>query len=222
MNTELNVPKDVFIDSSQNIYVADSNNNRIQYFPFGSLTGVTVSTSWSSPGSLWGVQLFNQSIYACSNGKSIIYKNGTTLISSLNSPQGFNIDKLYSLGTIYIVNSGAHTIIKWPVGASSGSIVAGVAGSSDSTPTKLKYPVAIALDSYANLFVADHNNHRIQLFCQYPIANSTGRTIAGTTGVSGITLDKLTYPAGVTLDSSLNLYVSDTSNHRILKFKRIK
>ncbi|CAF3664205.1 unnamed protein product [Rotaria sp. Silwood1] len=227
--TSLNIPRDVFVDSAQNIYVADSANNRIQYFPYGNTTGLTVSSSWTSAGSLWGVQVVNNTIYACDNSNSAIWKNGSAVAGNqgtgagsnkLNLPQGFAVDISIAVGTVYAVNSQQHTIVQWLVGATSGNVVAGMDGTAGSTSTQLRYPVSIKLDSYTNMFVVDNNNHRIQLFCRYPIVNLTARTIAGT-GVSGQTSQTFTYPAGIALDASLNLYVSDTSNHRIQKFRRL-
>ncbi len=170
------------------------------------------------------------SVYACDETQSTVWENGSAVAGNhgtgsasnqLNSPQGFTVDTSVAIGTIYAVNSQQHTIVQWPVNASTGTIVAGVNGNPGSTSTLLKYPVSIKLDSYTNMFVVDNNNHRIQLFCRYPIVNTTARTIAGT-GTSGQTPQTLNFPAGVALDASLNLYVSDTSNHRVQKFQRLQ
>ncbi|UJR07475.1 hypothetical protein I4U23_011764 [Adineta vaga] len=227
--TLLNTPKDVFVDSSQNLYVADSLNNRIQFFSYGILSGSTVSSGWSSPGSLWGVQVVNNLIYACDNTKSAIWKNGSVVAGNqiagsgnnqLNLPQGFAVDTSMVPGTIYAVNSQQHTIVQWTANTTTGNIVAGSNGIQGSSSTLLMYPVSIKLDAYTNMFVVDNNNHRIQLFCRYPTVNMTARTIAGT-GAKGSTANTLTFPAGIALDSSMNLYVSDTSNHRIQRFQRL-
>ena len=228
-STDLNTPRDVFVDSSQNIYIADSNNNRVQFFASGSITGVTLSSSWSSLGSLWGVQVVNESIYACDNSQSAIWNNGSAVAGNqgsgsapnqLNKPQGFAVDTSVVVGTVYVANSQQHTIVQWPFGTLVGNIVAGVDGVSGSSSILLKYPVSVKLDSYTNMFVVDNNNHRIQLFCRHPTINITARTIAGT-GTGGQTSQTLNYPAGLTLDASLNLYVADTSNHRVQKFQRL-
>ncbi|CAF3390623.1 unnamed protein product [Rotaria socialis] len=226
-STLLNIPKDVFVDSSENIYVADSGNHRIQFFASGNTTGLTVSTNWTSAGSMWGVQVVNNSIYACDRDSNIVWNNGTAVASNqwsnnagfpLKLPQGFAVDASIAVGTVYITNSDRHTVVKWPVGAVSGTTVAGVDGNSGNTSTLLKFPSSLKLDNYTNMFVVDNNNHRIQLFCQYPTVNTTGRTIAGT-GSMGQTNTTLNYPAGVALDASRNLYVADTSNHRVQKFQ---
>ncbi|CAF3472296.1 unnamed protein product [Rotaria socialis] len=210
LSNGLNTPKDVFVDSSGNIFVADSVNHRIQFFPNGSLTASTISTTWNVGTAVWA------------NGTAVAGNQGAgSNLNQLNQPQGFTIDTQYNKSTMYIANSNQHTIVQWLPGASAGTIVAGINGVRNGLNTTFDFPLAIKLDSYANLFIADNNNHRIQLYCRYPNVSSTGRTIAGTSGISGSTQTLLKYPAGLALDSLLNLYVSDTSNNRVLKFMRI-
>jgi len=75
----------------------------------------------------------------------------------------------------------------------------------------------VSLDPMGNIYVADMANHRIQVFLS---GQSIGRTIAGITGINGPNATALNEPRWVTLDKQLNLYVSDTSNHRVQMFKR--
>ena len=65
----------------------------------------------------------------------------------------------------------------------------------------------------------DNNNHRVQFFCLSGSNGTIGRTVAG--GSSGTAANQLYYPVGLALDSSLNLYVADTSNHRIQRYQRL-
>lgn len=230
-SSQLNVPRDIFVDSSKNLYVADSLNRRIQYFPNGNLNGQTMSSSWKTVGELWGIQVFNDFIYANDKVQSVLWKNGTNIIGNfvsgplshqLNGPQGFIIDTSILPGCIFIVNSQEHTVVQWPIGSTNGTIVAGINGSPGSSSTQLTYPVSMKLDSNANMFIVDNNNHRIQLYCRNSTTSSygSGRTIVGT-GTMGNNASSLNYPAGIDLDSNGNLYVSDTSNHRIQKFRRL-
>ena len=101
---------------------------------------------------------------------------------------------------LYIANSATATsaVIKWRVGNSTGTVVAGVAGTPGSTSTLLKSPMGITLDQWNNLYVADRTNSRVQLFCS---GSSTGITIAGS-GTGGSTISA---PYDVKLDSQLNL-----------------
>ena len=101
------------------------------------------------------------------------------------------------------------------MGASHWTLVAGTPGVSGNSSILLNSPGSVTLDSMRNMYVADIFNHRIQLF---EAGQSIGRTIAGVSGVSGFTPIHLNLPYTVRLDSQLNLYVTDSGNHRIQKF----
>ncbi len=79
-------------------------------------------------------------------------------------------------------------------------------------------PAGLALDGAGNLYIADSGNNRIRV-----ITAATGfiTTVAGngTAGYNGdgiaATSAELDQPQGVTLDAAANVYIADTSNHRI-------
>ncbi|CAF0762279.1 unnamed protein product [Didymodactylos carnosus] len=48
--------------------------------------------------------------------------------------------------------------------------------------------------------------------------NSTGTTVAGMTGSAGASATQLSFPYGLTLDSSNALYIADRDNHRVQKW----
>ena len=68
-----------------------------------------------------------------------------------------------------------------------------------------------------NIYVVDRDNRRIQFFLS---GQSNGKTIAGITGITGVNASLFNNPVSVVLDTQLNLYVSDYSNHRVQKFMR--
>ena len=68
-----------------------------------------------------------------------------------------------------------------------------------------------------NIYVADRDNRRIQFFS---MRQSNGTTVAGITGVTGANASLFNNPVSVVLDTQLNLYVSETTNHRVQKFIR--
>jgi hypothetical protein len=75
----------------------------------------------------------------------------------------------------------------------------------------------LTLDPMGNLYVADRDNYRIQFFFA---GQSNGITIAGMTEISGNSSTLLNSPKSIALDNQLNLYVSDSNNHRIQMFQR--
>jgi hypothetical protein len=84
----------------------------------------------------------------------------------------------------------------------------------------LNTPGGVRVDNVGNLLIADTSNHVIR-----KVAAGTGTitTVAGngTKGYSGdggpATSAELHYPDGVTVDSTGNLYISDTNNNRVRK-----
>ena len=97
-------------------------------------------------------------------------------------------------------------------------VITSVVSSLNAIPN-LKFPSEIAVDSTGNVYFADGENSLIREW-------GTGgnlTTVAGS-GVTGFlgdggpaTLAKLNNPWGVAVDSSGNIYISDTYNNRIRK-----
>jgi len=150
-----------------------------------------------------------------SSGQVVAGGNGNgTSNTHLSLPYGFAFDS--STNSLVIANYGTNNVVRWVLGESNWTLVAGtMSGLSGSTSTLLYHPVGVTLDSAGNVYVADSGNHRIQFFL---VGQSNGTTIAGITGSSGISSDKLNSPFWVIIDNQMNLYVSDYSNNRVQKF----
>jgi hypothetical protein len=120
--------------------------------------------------------------------------------------------------SLFIVNYFGNTIVRWVLGASSWTLVAGnINGISGATSVLLSGPSTVILDPLGNVYVSDSTNNRIQSF----LANQTnGTTLAGITGTNGSANNLLSNPLGITFDAQLNLYVADSNNQRIQKFPR--
>ena len=130
----------------------------------------------------------------------------------LYNPTGLYYDEINQ--DLYISNLNSDTIMRWHIGDTNGTVIAGVPGVSGSNVTLLYYPYGITLDQWKNLYVADYSNNRIQLFCN---GSSTGITIAGTSTGGSTLLGSI----DVKLDSQMNLYVSEYGGHRITKFHKL-
>ena len=85
------------------------------------------------------------------------------------------------------------------------------------TSARLNEPHGLALDGGGNLFIADRDNHRIRKITPAGIISTVAGT--GTSGYSGdngpATAARFKGPAGLTLDGSSNLLVSDSADNRI-------
>ncbi|CAF3906871.1 unnamed protein product, partial [Rotaria sp. Silwood1] len=237
-STDLNNPFSVYVDSNNNTYVADTYNHRIQFWSSGALNGTTLIgtgvngsalnqlnyprdlTYDSSSNILYISDTDNHRILSYTSGASngIVVAGGNgpgTTYNQLFSPDGIYFDS--SSNSLYITNFGAHTIVRWIVGSSGWTLVAGSIGSAGSTSTLLNSPSDVLLDSNGNVYVADTGNHRIQFFLS---GQRNATTIAGVTGTVGNLYTLLNSPRSLDLDKQLNLYVSDTGNNRIQMFTR--
>ncbi|CAF3668965.1 unnamed protein product, partial [Rotaria sp. Silwood1] len=183
---QLNYPYGIWVDSSLNVFVSEYQNHRVTKWALGASAGVVVAGISGSSGST------------------------TNLLSG---PTGLYYDEANQ--NLYISNSNTGaTVMKWQVGASNGTIMAGLAGSPGSSSSQLNTPTGIILDQWKNIYVNDRSNSRIQLFCN---GNSTGITIAG----SGTGGSSLSTPYDVKLDSQHNLYVVENAAHRVTKFFKL-
>ena len=136
--------------------------------------------------------------------------------TQLKYPVGVYFDSFSN--SLIIANYMGHNIVRWTLGENSWTLVAGDRnGNLGSNATQLNQPASATFDPMGNMYVADRENHRIQLFMSEQFQ---GLTIAGITGVFGINSTLLYRPCSVKLDNQLNLYVADTFNHRIQKFVR--
>jgi len=79
-------------------------------------------------------------------------------------------------------------------------------------------PVATAVDSKGNVYIADSVNHRVRVISNGTISTVAGTGTAGYSGDGGLaTSAELNFPSGVVVDNSGNLYISDMKNQVIRK-----
>lgn len=141
----------------------------------------------------------------------------TSLAEGLNEPYGLAVD---SLGTVYVSERANHRIWRIPSGgtpevfAGSGSV-----GAADGTGTEASFnsPYGLALDSQGRLYVADGNNGLIRMISSSGVvttlAGSGSQGFADGTGANA----SFNYPNGVAVDGQGQVYVADSSNHRVRK-----
>jgi uncharacterized protein (TIGR03437 family) len=147
---------------------------------------------------------------------------GPAAMAQLYLPSALALD---SAGNLFIADSGTERVRQvTPDGtmttlAGTGVAARGAADGSPAAGVSLYTPMGVAMDSSGNVLVADTYNHRILLVTP---AHAM-RAVAGT-GTSGASPDgtvplsaQLRGPRAVCVDQTGNLYIVDTSNHRVLR-----
>ncbi|CAF4183123.1 unnamed protein product, partial [Adineta steineri] len=224
-STLLNNPMDLTFDQNGFMYVADSNNNRVQRFAPGSTTGTTVAGTTSYSSALTGLNRpsaididNNSNLYILDmNNKRLVEwapnaTIGTLLISDHTLNNGYDILLApNSSNQIYISTQLNRVIYLWTFGASTPSMTLQTVNDSQST---LGNPMGMVLDPYGNLYVADRNNNRVVMYC----VNSTVGIVVVEDNNS---VPSLRNPVAIAFDSDLNLYVVTENNGQVVKLSRI-
>jgi len=200
----------IALDAAGNLYIADSNNNRIRFV--NKSTGVITTIAGTGATGFSG-------------------DGGPALAATFNFPLSVAVD---SQGNIYVSDCfndrirkiGNNGIITTVVGNATNAQFDGDTPKA-ATSAHLANPFGIAVDSQDNLYIADTGNQRIR-----KVTKSTGQisTVAGsgTTGCTGggcggyngdgkATAVLLNYPSFVAVDTSLNVYIADDCNQRVRK-----
>lgn len=147
--------------------------------------------------------------------------NGSALAATLNSPQMAVTD---TNSNVYIADMCNNVIRIYSQTASTlsryaGTGVAGLAG--DTGPALLARfaaPYGVAVDSSDYLYITDMSNCGVRVINAISgnINNYAGNYVNGFSGDGGpATAASLSYPRGIAIDGSNNVYICDTGNSRI-------
>ena len=210
----------IFIDENDDIYIADTYNNRIlkQNYKSG-LIEVVAGGNGSASGSpgqsnqivepLDIVKDKNGNLIIAGGNRIQIWEpgsiSGKTLISK--SAENIFIDKNNNL---YVSNRTLDQIEKYNLSTLQGEIVAGGNGKG-SKDNQLNIPSGIFVDDEENVYVVDNGNYRIQKWAKN---SKSGKTIFGGNG-SGKSDNQLYYPTDIYVDKLRGIFVTDS--YRVVK-----
>jgi uncharacterized protein (TIGR03437 family) len=240
----LSRPAGVAVEQSGNVFIVDTQSNRVRKVSAGTIitvagggspgdngpatsaqldypTGVAVDDS----GDLYIADQTGNRIRKVSNGVittlagngSCCFSgdNGPASTAQLSAPFGVAAD---NAGNVFIADTGNFRIRKVSNGLVTTTAGDGSVnyggGFGPATSAELYTPNAVAVDSSGNLYIAAG--------FIYKVSNGTITTVAGygnpSTGDGGpAVIAGLHNPAGVTVDSSGSVYIADTGDHLIRK-----
>lgn len=224
----LDSPEGLATDSSGNLFVADTNNNRVLEFSNPAAACSSYPCANPAPAAL----VFGTCGDFTTNGCA----PNTISASTLLAPSAVTFDPA---GDLFIADSGDNRVLEFApsfgaqpqairVFGQSGNFTNQQCDAGGISATSLCEPEGVAADSAGNLFVADTGNNRtlefIAPFSSAPQAGvvfgQAGSFSSGTANPGGASASTMYAPSSVVVDPAGDLFVADSSNNRVLEFKR--
>lgn len=236
-NQTLNSPAGLAFDSAGNLYIADRDDQLVvEVTTIGVLktvAGTGAQGYAGDGGTATSAQLdlpsgvvvdASGNLYIADTGNNVVREVtpagiiSTIVSTGLSGPTALAVD---STGALYIADTQNNVIRKFngtTLTVVAGSGAQGLGGDGGvATSALLDQPMGVAV-SATTLYIADTNNNRIRAV---NLSSGIITTFAGTgtptfAGDSGSALNaSFSYPTGLTLDASGNLFIADTNNNRV-------
>jgi DNA-binding beta-propeller fold protein YncE len=226
-NSHFDFPEGVGADANY-LYVADSNNNRVQVFNRSTRAYVTtIGTGFGqgdyqfnhptdvvvdSAGRIYVADNYSKRVQQYNSSRTYLRTYGTTGISYVTDgyhyyrPVGVAVGED---GSIDIVEERGHRLVKLNA-AGDPLWTVGEPGQNGGDNSHFFGPQDVAVDGSGRVYVAEGwSNHRVQIF------DSNGSYYATLGTGEGSGNYKFQNPDGIAIDAAGNIYVADTGNHRV-------
>ena len=207
-NGEFNSPCGIAIDSTGNIFVADTENNRIQEFnSSGNYVATYTPSSESNSFTPFAISINSQDGYAVADqGNSVILIfSDTGYQSELSNDNGMQ-EIQYPAGLSY---DGSNNLY-----VSNDGFIAEYTNQTTSYSSSIQRvtnPGGVAIDPFGNIWVTDTLNSAL-------VKLDSSGTLQDTYGSQGTGQAQFTSPQGIAIDNAGNIVVADTGNNRIQIF----
>ncbi len=195
VNAQLSYPAALAIDSSGNIYIADTWNYRIREISTdGKIQTIAGNGSYGPFGD-----------------------GGPATSASLGAIESLALD---AAGNLYLSDAYDHVVRKVAGGTISTVVGGGFGPAEDGGPAEtaaLMFPKGVAVDWQGNLFISDSLNYRVREVTPNGVIGTAAGT--GTQGYAGdgslAKSAQLNAPSGLAVDPAGDLTISDQLNYRV-------
>jgi sugar lactone lactonase YvrE len=227
----LSGPTGVAVDLAGNLYISDTNNNRVRKVGTNQVISTVLGTGVAGSGldqlaHPRGLAVNAGGLYVADTDNNRIEwqlqpANSVLTLSVGSHPRGVALDPA---GDLYIADTGTNRVrvitSSQRERPGAGTTAAGFSGDGgQATAAELNAPEAVAVDGQGNVTIADTGNNRVRRAIEGPVLTAAaGNGIYGNSGDGGPAIQAmLGHPTGIAVNQAGDLYISDPDNFRMRK-----
>ena len=210
---QLNMPTSLFVDSGNNVFIADTQNSVVRC-----VVGTTGGCFGLTP-TVGNITTVAGTYYAYVSSCQFSGDGAAATSAYLCLPDDVFVD---SAGDLFIADTGNSAIRE--VSAGTIQTIAGIGGSSGdtgdggpATSATLNMPTTLFVDNSADVFIGDTDNYVIrEVSSGGTIQATAGNHTVGYSGDGGVPTNASLYASGgVFIDGKGNMFIADTYNNVI-------